>query len=239
MANAQKKVVLLLVEGDTDETLLIDRLRLLFQDKEIRFEPFRGDIFYQINQQEKPIKKLIGDKVKEVLIKRRFNASDILVVLHILDTDGCFVSPSNIIIDGEQGCLTKYIEGSIHVNSETQKENLEQRNIVRSRNIQIMNSATNISTFSYQLYYFSRNLEHVLFNEMNPQKRFKMENVEDFLDELTIPIEEFLEQFMPIQRSENCEDTYKASWEFISNDVNSLTRATNVPLIFDYLHEQR
>lgn len=237
LTNAQKKVVILLVEGDTDETLLIERLRQLFNDKEIRFEPYRGDIFYQIDQKSKPIKKLIGDKVKEVLIKRRFNSSDILVVLHILDTDGCFVGPSNITIDAEQNGLTKYLEGCISVSSETQKGKMEERNLVRSRNIQIMKSAAYISTFSYQLYYFSRNLEHVLFNEMNPEKGSKMEKVEDFLDDLTMPVEEFLNQFMPVPRNESCEDTYKASWDFISEDINSLKRATNVPLIFDYLNE--
>lgn len=238
MANVQKRVVILLVEGGTDETLLIDRLRQLFINTEIRFEAHNGDIFYDIKQKSKPIKVMIGDRVKEILIKRRFKASNVLAVLHILDTDGCFINPENIAIDTKQSTYTQYQEGCIRVSSETQKSNIEQRNKVRSKNIRIMHSTDHIASFTYQLYYFSRNLEHVIFNEMNPQKENKFENVEDFLEELTMPIEEFLEPFMPVPRNETYQDTHKISWEFISEDINSLKRATNTPLIFDFLTEQ-
>lgn len=39
MAKKRKKVIILIVEGESDEALLIDRLRELFKGHEIRFEP--------------------------------------------------------------------------------------------------------------------------------------------------------------------------------------------------------
>lgn len=237
MGNLQKKVVILLVEGDTDETLLIERLRQLFVNHEIRFEPYNGDIFYEIEQQSKPIKNLIGERVKEILTKRRFKPSDILAVLHILDTDGCFIDSSKVRIDVEQKSLTKYLEENISVKSEKQKQNIEKRNEVRSKNIKIMHATSKISTFTYRLFYFSRNLEHVIFNDLNPERESKLDNVEDFLDELDIPLEHYLVQFLPVNQNEDFEDPYTFSWQYISEEINSLKRATNTPLMFDFLGE--
>ncbi|GLC88416.1 hypothetical protein [Lysinibacillus piscis] len=238
MANMEKKVVLVLVEGNTDETLLIGRLRELFKEKEIRFEPKNGDIFYDMEQAKKPVKELIGNRVKEILLKRKFKPSNILAVLHILDTDGCFIESDAILVNNEQATLTEYQENGIYVQTEAQKHNIQQRNEVRSRNIQIMNTTQKILTYSYQAYYFSRHLEHVVFNDMNPKKENKVEKVDRFLDELEVPIEEFLEAFLPQERTATYEDTYKNSWQFVSQDLNSLKRATNIPLMLDFLQEQ-
>lgn len=41
-----KKVIIVIVEGFSDETLLIERLQSLYLDSEIRFEIQFGDIFY-------------------------------------------------------------------------------------------------------------------------------------------------------------------------------------------------
>ncbi|WP_107943173.1 hypothetical protein MHH70_16845 [Metasolibacillus sp. FSL H7-0170] len=235
MARAQKKVVILLVEGDTDELLLIERLRQLFKEKEIRFEPQNGDIFYQREKKELAIKEVIGDRVKEILMKRKFKASNILAVLHILDTDGCFIAPEHIIVDTEQGVLTQYNKDCITVNSEEQKSRIEERNEIRSRNVHIMSSATHIAQYAYQAYYFSRHLEHVAFNEMNPCKEDKVEKIEDFLEQLEIPIEQFLAQYMPFEQNEDYSTLYAKSWEFIMDNINSLEQYTNASLMFQFL----
>ncbi|WP_042476271.1 hypothetical protein [Bacillus ndiopicus] len=235
MTKAQKKVVILLVEGDTDELLLIERLRQLFKDKEIRFEPQHGDIFYQRENKEQAIKEVIGDRVKEILMKRKFKPSNILAVLHILDTDGCFIAPEHIKVNAKQTVLTQYNVDCITVNSEEQKGRIEERNTIRSRNVYAMVSTNHIAQYDYQAYYFSRHLEHVVFNEMNPCKEDKVEKIENFLEKLEMPIEHFLAQYMPVEQNDNYSTMHTESWEFIMENINSLKQHTNASLMFRFL----
>lgn len=227
----------MLVEGDTDELLLIERLRQLFKNKEIRFEPQHGDIFYQRDKKEQAIKEVIGERVKEILMKRKFKPSNILAVLHILDTDGCFIAPAHVAVDTEQSNLTQYNEENITVNSEEQKGRIEERNEIRSRNVQMMSSTQALAQYAYQAYYFSRHLEHVVFDEMNPCREEKVEKIENFLEELTIPIEQFLAQYMPVGQDEGYATMHQESWEFIMENIHSLQRYTNVSLMFDFLDQ--
>ncbi|MGO5014867.1 hypothetical protein ACTQ5K_23860 [Niallia sp. Sow4_A1] len=237
MAKNRKKVVLLIVEGESDETLLIDRLRELFRDHEIRFEPQRGDILYDAKKQMKPIKEVIGDTVKEILIKRKFKSSDILAVIHIMDTDGCLIPKENVVIDNQQETLTYYKNTNISVQSETQMNNILNRNEIRGRNIRTMNSIDTIvsNKYAYQMFYFSRNLEHVIFNEPNPCSGTKVDNIEEFLEELDSPLEAYLSQYMPHMETGSYREQYIASWTFISEGIKSLQRSTNVPLMFKFI----
>jgi hypothetical protein len=237
MAKNRKKVVLLIVEGESDETLLIDRLRELFRGHDIRFEPQRGDILYDIKKHGKPIKDIIGETVREVLIKRKFKQSDILAVIHIIDTDGCLIPEDNVVIDGQQKALTYYQDNFISVPTEAQKNNILTRNDIRSRNIRTMNSVSSIvsNKYNYQMFYFSRNLEHVIFDEPNPCSETKVDNIEEFLDNLTLPLEKYLLQFMPDTNAESYNEQYIASWTFISRGNKSLQRSTNVPLLFNFI----
>ena len=237
MAKNRKKVVLLIVEGESDETLLIDRLRELFKEHDIRFEPQRGDILYDIKNQRKPIKDIIGETVKGILIKRKFKPSDILAVIHIIDTDGCLIPENNVVIDNQQEVLTLYQNNCISVPSETQRNNILARNETRSRNIRTMNSVRAIvsNKYNYQIFYFSRNLEHVIFNEPNPCSETKVDNIESFLDDLTSPLENYLKQFLPVLTQESYDKQYLESWVIVSQGVKSLQRSTNVPLMFDFI----
>ncbi|WP_108671833.1 hypothetical protein [Peribacillus acanthi] len=237
MAKQKKKVVLIIVEGECDETLLIERLREKFVQHDIRFEPQRGDIFYNSSQHGKPIRDIIGDKVREILIKRKFKQQDILAVLHILDTDGCFIPEDSVIVDQSQLPLTLYKDTCISVPTDAQKNNIILRNNDRSRNIRTMNSINKIVSkkYNYQLYFFSRNLEHVIFDDPNPSQNEKLDKIESFIEELEQPIEEFLAQYMPRLSSESYEEQYIESWNSISTGSESLKRFTSVPLLFQYI----
>ncbi len=231
-----KKVVILIVEGQCDETLLIDRLRELFAEQDIRFEAQGGDILYDIKNQ-KPIKDIVGDVVKKVLIKRKYKPTDILAVIQIIDTDGCLIPEDKILIDDSQEIKTLYKNECISVPNEKQKYNIKIRNEVRSRNIHIMNSVRAIvsNKYNYQMFYFSRNLEHVLFDEPNPCDETKLDNIESFLDNLTQPIEDYLQQFIPALTKESYDDQYVESWNKINQGIESLKRSTNIPLMINYI----
>ena len=88
---------------------------------------------------------------------------------------------------------------------------------------------------NYQLYYFSRNLEHVIFNNANPDDETKVDNVEAFVESLSDNLENFLANFLPELNSQHYPSRYSESWTYINSDLNSLKRGCNVSMMFEYL----
>ena len=234
-----KKVVVVLVEGSSDEELLIDRLRELYKGCEIRFESQRGDILYDFKSR-KSIKVIVGDAVRGIVAKRKYKEKDILAVLHIMDTDGCLIPDDCIEIDESQGKKTIYTLESIKVDSAKQQQHITERNQKRSINVKTMNSTSSVVSkkYKYQLYYFSRHLEHVVFNEIDPEQEYKYENIEAFVEGLEGTVEEFLNEHLPESEATTYTEKYKNSWSHIGEGANSLKRATNVPLLFEYINHE-
>lgn len=180
--------------------------------------------------------------IKELKSIEKFEISDILCILHLSDTDGCFINDDSILIDDTLDVGTKYDVNNIIVKSIKQKSEIVLRNKKKRNNKKIMMSKIkfkiNKREIDYQLFYYSRCLEHVLFDEANPNKKTKIKKIERFVDKLTNEIEDFLENHM----CELTKDTYKEmhieSWDHIQKGTNSLKRSTNVPLLFKYLNDK-
>lgn len=231
-----KKVVIVIVEGDSDESLLIGRLRRLYGNLEVRFESQQGDILYHSKKSSK-IKKIIEAKIAQIMRKRKYLPSDILAVIHIADTDGVLIGENKVRVQVGLGARTRYTEGCILVDSDDQRHNIIERNHARSNSIDIMRSLHKISDgqYFYQLYYFSRHLEHVVFNKPNPESKYKHKKIKNFVAGLKISVEAFLARFEPEYSGTNYRERYFESWEHIFKDENSLKRFTNVPLMFEFI----
>ncbi|UTW70224.1 hypothetical protein KHA80_06300 [Anaerobacillus sp. HL2] len=72
-----------------------------------------------------------------------------------------------------------------------------------------MCSTDKIKKFSYRLFYFSRNLEHVIFDEQNPNDEDKFLELDNFLNGLTVTIEDYLIEQMQDLNSESFNEKYK------------------------------
>lgn len=227
-----KNVIILIVEGKSDESFLFERLHELARTSHIHFVIENGDI---LNRQynHKGIKATIGD----VINKLKFKKADIKAIFHIIDTDGSLIDSSRIQIDTSQKENTIYHADKITVKNNQQKGYIEKRNDTRKSGISTMNSTDYVigGKIFYQMYYFSCHLEHILFDKRNPAGETKISNVDDFLDELEMPIEEFLMEWMPSAYDGTADNQYKSTWDYIGEEYNSLKRATNVPLLFKQL----
>ncbi len=234
-----KKVIIVLVEGCSDEALLIERMDALYKEFEIRFEVQKRDVFYNNQSRRQSIKLVVGDIVQKIIKKRKYLDSDILAVLHITDTDGCLIPNDCIKIEHKQKEPTYYSYDSIKVNSNEQQQNIIERNKIKSENVKTMNKQQKVVSkkYMYQLYYFSRNLEHVIFDEPNPKKNRKCENIEEFLKNLECTVEEFLKGYLPYADALDYSEKYKKSWNYIEECTNSLKRSTNVPLLFEFINK--
>ena len=109
----------------------------------------------------------------------------------------------------------------------------EQKNI--NAKIMVATSYVMRSHIPYQLYFFSRALEHVLFDKPNPRSENKLHKVEQFVDQLREPLEVFLAQFLKLRDRANMDQIYEESWHYIMQSNHSLQRATNVSLLFEFI----
>lgn len=239
MSNKLKKVVLLLVEGETEQILLNDSLRGEFEQYDIRFRVERGDLFGDLRNQNRAIKSIVGDVVKDFLEKYRLQEKDLLAIVQIMDTDGCFVSDEAIIIDENQKQYTTYAEDFITVNNEQQKNLIIERNELKSRNAKAMWTTSELlrNKLPYQLYFFSRALEHVLFGEANPEGQRKLSKIDQFVEELDMPLQEYLKPYLMCSEVNSSVDQYEETWNYIVQGNHSLQPATNVPLLFNFIDQ--
>ena len=200
-----KKVILFLVEGPTDEDALAVIFTKLVNDHDIEFDVLHTDITADENMTVKYIEERIDKEIQKYLLKNPFIvADDILKVIQIIDTDGAFIPPS-LVRQSENG-KTEY---SLY-NQET------------------------VAGFPYEIYYFSRNMEHVLHDRAEDLTDDEKENLAfDIADQYTDQPEKFLE-YLYDDGFHVC-GTYKDTWEFIMDGNHSLNRYCNVAVFFEQL----
>ncbi len=232
-----KRVVVVIVEGDSDETIVMELLQERYQGLEIKFDIVRGDIFFNTGLRNMNIKKEISERIKIYVKKRKYKESDILSILHIMDTDGCFIPKDSVVLRPNAVTKIVYDEDEIAAQRPTDQDFILRRNASKSRNVNIMWSANKVLSdkYKYQLYFFSRNLEHVVFDDPNPNGDGKCDRIDDFIDDLEMDLATFLMEYMIDCGDVDYEEAYVESWKNIKHSNNSLKRKTNVPLAIRYL----
>lgn len=243
MSSKQKKIILLLVEGESEQILLYDSLRRAFHQYEIRFRVERGDLFGSVRHHKRDIKEAVNELVRQFLHRYHLKERDLLAVVHIMDTDGCFIDEQAVTIDTQKGQGRKvyYTDRHILVADEMQRQSIIRRNEVKSINAKIMVSHSYVmrSHIPYQLFYFSRTLEHVLFDKANPRHEHKLQKVEQFVDRLSEPLEHFLNPFLKLRERANMNQVYEESWYYVMQGNHSLQRSTNTSLLFEFIRDLR
>ena len=91
-----KKTVLFIVEGITDEVSLALGFSELMNSDEVRFAITRGDVTTKPSIRVDNIANEIT-RIIRTFMGRIYKKSDILKVIHIVDTDGCFINDENVI----------------------------------------------------------------------------------------------------------------------------------------------
>lgn len=153
-----KKIILLLVEGPTDEDALALVYSKLVREHDLEFDVLHTDITAGEDMTVKYIEERIQKEVMEYLRKHPYiEKDDILKVVQIIDTDGAFI-PAAQVQQSETG-KTEYFETHIAARN---KDRLIRRNISKRRIVYHLMKSEEVAGFPYEIYYFSRNMEHVL-----------------------------------------------------------------------------
>ena len=84
----EKKVVLFIVEGPSDEAALGSVMKEYFSSDEVQFVVVHGDITLKDNVSLDDIKKKINEQIEYIQRRYRYNFDDFIRIIHILDMDG-------------------------------------------------------------------------------------------------------------------------------------------------------
>ena len=230
--NVEKKIVLVIVEGETDAESLTVSLGEVFANEEVAVEITRQDITTEWGSSRSNIRSRVGEVVKNFLdgphaVRRK----DILRVIHIVDTDGAFV-PNQAV--REDATLAEFQE---NVYEETgirtwNKAGLERRNKVKAKALRdLVKMKVVLGSIPYHVYFMSCNLEHVLHDKMNCDIEEKETLALRFAQRYRQDVEGF--KAFIAESAFSVKGTYADTWKTVDTDLESLKRHTNLGLAWE------
>jgi len=227
-----KKVILLIVEGITDQISLETVLPKLAVNRNVKFVITEGDITTDRSVTTQNIKTKLQDIVKSFLNSSRLKPSDILQVIHIVDTDGAFISNDRVVENPNEKLL--YLSDRI----ETQHtQGIIDRNDQKVRIVNMLVGTTKIYGRQYAVYFFSRNIEHVLHNnDKELSREEKMALAYEFADRYNDTPDKFLSFISNPDIA--VQGTRSETWDFIRQRTNSLKRYSNIHLFLQELTKE-
>lgn len=233
-----KKFIVLLVEGITEENALAPALFEMEEKLNVRFKIMDGDPFTDDKNKYKSSKSIVGSIVNSFKKRYKLQTRDIAFVAQLTDTDGVFVEKDGITIapeiknwDGK-----RYELSTIQVRDAKKKEQIGRRNQIKKAHLIVLSNTHEIVQCPFQIFYFSRNLEHVLFGTPT------LEATQDKSDEAW----EFSERYATFSalkaffEDENIKvpGYYEDTWAYIKEKKHSLERHSNFHLLLEWIEEE-
>lgn len=223
---SEKKVVVFIVEGPSDEAALGTIMKEYFSSNEVQFIVVHGDITLKDYVSSADILKKINEQIEGVKIRYRYNQDDFIKIIHIVDMDGVYISDTDIVeTDVEK---IQYYEDHIDA---------KYANIIAERNkrkgdiLYKLRKTGKINGIPYRIYFNSCNLEHVLYGELKEYSDEEKQILsDDFADRYDGKAGEFIEFLFSSNIA--VQGTYQKTWNYIEKELNSLKRHTNMHLIF-------
>ena len=222
----EKKVVIVIVEGPSQESALGSLLKEYFSSDETYFVVTHGDITSRNDVDATNVVSKVMLAVDTDIGKYGYHWDDLVRIIHIADTDGAFTNGCIVKADVEN---IQYFEDHIESANVTATE---RRNKNKADAMYKLCTTKIIHHIDYRLYFNSCNLEHVLFNALKDfSDDEKTEMSDDFADKYDGHIDDFIEFISAPDVA--VQGTYKDTWKFIGKDRHSLERHSNMHLIFD------
>lgn len=230
---ARKKIVLVIVEGPSDEVALGMALSQVYDKDFIYVHIMHGDITARRGVSSKNIVAKLGNEVTAYAKSQHYKASDFKQIIHIVDTDGAYI-PDDNIMEKENYLDIQYENDGIYTNN---KASVMTRNQQKRDNLYRLRSCGIIWTIPYSLYYMSCNLDHVLYDKKNSTDKDKENDAYVFAKKYKGKVESFKEFICKSPFSVTGD--YKGSWDYIEKDLNSVNRYTNLCICIENELESR
>ena len=221
-----KKVVLIIVEGPSDETALRLILEKAFDQSRVFVQVVHGDVTSDDKSAPSNIVKKVNELIKANMRRNRYARSDLLLVIHLMDTDGAYISGDAII---EVPSARRVLYNVTQVIA-SDKCALLKRNGRKAANMDRLATLPQIGGVPYLAVFMSCNLDHVLHNKVNSSDDEKRRDAFEFAKKYRSDIPAFIDFISNSDFSVVGErgDT----WDYIRKDLRSIERHTNMGLCF-------
>ena len=223
----RKKVVLVIVEGPSDEEALGAVLNNYFGKDRVYVHTHHGDITTEKGNKCSNIISKVNECVKQCMRQYPFKRSDFKRIIHVVDMDGAFIT-DNAIVEDKDAYKPIYTEEVIRTNH---PEGIVKRNAQKRENINRLIPTSIIGNIPYQIYYMSSNLDHVLYNKLNSTDVEKENDAHNFAIKYKDDLNGFKAFLQDSDFSVN--QNFIDSWDYIKQEKHSLERHTNFGLCLE------
>jgi hypothetical protein len=225
MAKTERKVLLFVVEGLSDKVSFEGQFVNYFSTFDVQVAVMRCDVTTVVYSSQ--IKSYLNNRVEEFCSIEKLKKSDIKGIIHLVDTDGAFVSEDCVKQNSTDE--TEYTDKEILAKN---RELIIERNKKKSMVLKTLCSMRTLAGINYTVYFLSRTLEHVLHNRidnLSDQDKTKLSEAFDdlYADDLPGFLTFIADKVFAVQGD------YKQTWNFIKQETNSLKRYSNLHLLFE------
>ncbi len=233
----KNKIIYIICEGVSDDVTihhaLVNYIKSISSNfsTNIHVEVTDGDLAYKDGINLRNCGAYVKNKVDEFKTKMYLFNSDFLAIIHILDTDGSFID-SDSIIEDKSIKFAQFIDNKLHTPKlENTKKRFEKRTNIYKKLLEI----EHINKIKYYKFFFSRNLEHALYNIPYATIYEKKQLSNSFDEKYAKDVVGFKKIMKEILFA--IPNNYEYSWKYIFKNNNSLKRGSNFYLIFDKIDE--
>lgn len=225
MAKNERKVLLFIVEGLSDKVSFEGQFVNFFSSFDVQVAVMRCDVTTKVYSAE--IKSYLNERIEEFCSIEKLKKTDIKGIVHLIDTDGAFVSED--CIKQNTSDETEYTENEIFAKN---RDDIIERNKKKSFVLKNLCSMRTLAEINYTVYFLSRNLEHVLHNRIENLSDQDKRDLSEAFDDLYA---DDLPGFLTFIADEAfaVKGDYKQTWDFIKKETNSLKRYSNLHLLFE------
>lgn len=236
---ALSKVVLFIVEGETDVLALgapLSKLFSSFKSSEFRFRVIHGDLITDRSSgsgcSPNNVKKRIVDQVKIFLSMDKLKWSDLAAIVYLTDTDGAFIAASAVIQNDELDSVSYFLD---HIET-PYPSSINSRNNNKSACLRVLSRSGYLTysgqRVSFKACYMSRNLEHALHGRVEEaDTTTKVALSRKFATYYMVRPEAFAELITSIAPT----GSYQDSWLYIADGSHSLERGSNLSQVLDLI----
>jgi hypothetical protein len=239
------KIVLLLVEGPSDQTAFENSLRSFlrsFSDDNARFDVLHGDktVIDDCKRIIPPskIRATIGNEISAFLHDKKLLPRDLLAVAQLCDLDACFAQESSyrknlsshdVVYDPPAQIIHKDDPKRLFRVRLAKKMNI---NVLFSRNEFVLKKVK----IPYRLFYFGINLEHCLYrlpNCTDEEKEAQADSFDERYANKPADFEEFIKGLPCLSND------YVKSWKEKDLSKNAFAQITNISIFLDWMREMK
>lgn len=241
----EKRVVLILVEGPSDENALLEPMQaaldftangalpearaLAFHCGVTTVRPFSWEAAFAVKDRVRDtVRQFVVDRIAS---RHEYEWTDLDRIIHIVDLDGAFI-PNECIVEGDcdgfaYGRDSITARDTARVVDRNERKSAALLELAGTRELKHRKHAV-----PYRVYFMSRNLEHALYGSV---REFSDDEKRQLSAAFGKKYRNDPEGFINLLRSGDVKvpgDTVEETWRYAREGTNSLHRGSNLHLFF-------